>query len=321
MKHKRLIISLVLFFFIIIVETYAVTYPGDVYKRVRWDNTPGGTYQVDDNGELKDPDLNYYVVGGTFGTGHDLTIAISQPLAKVSIYLLPIFFFSVFVFGVYYFIKPFVKYPEWVFIMAPATLLTTILAQIFSVGLFWFVLGFYFRDKKHPQRRYKIAIMVFLFLTSLAHFWSGICIVLAFAAFLVIDKKPKLIYVLTPALVLIISVALMMGFTPIRMFDPTTFVRYAPETIPTFFYLFTRGMGFLISASVGILWLLIKKEYSLLKIIVPLLVVPIGMMLVLPYDWVWRLFYFMPLLALTSIFLSYAQENKDKEKRKKQGVN
>ena len=309
MKNRRLIISLVLFFFVVIAETYAVTYPEDVYTKVTWDNRPGGKWIKNENGELKDPDLNYYVIGGTFGTGHDLTIAISQPLAKISIYLLPIFFFSVFVFGVYYFVKPFVKYPEWAFLMAPLTLLTTILAQIFSVGLFWFVLGFYFRDKKHPQRRYKYLMSLFLFLACLAHFWSGICIVLAFAAFLIIERKPKLCCVLTPAFLLLMLVALMMRFTPVNMFSPD-FVSYAPGEIPNFFYLFTRGMGFLFSASVGVLWLLKSKEYGLLKIILPLLLVPIGMMLVLPYDWVWRLFYFMPLLALTAIVMSYVFEGK-----------
>ena len=295
MKNRRMVCALI-FFLVVAVETYAVTLPDHVYK-------------VNENGQLIDPDLNYYVAGGKFGTGHDLTIAISQPLAQVSIYLLPITFFSIFVVGTYYFIGPFTKYPEWAFLMAPLTLLTTILAQIFSTGLFWFVLGFYFRYKQTLKRNYLYLIGIFLFLACLAHFWSGICIVGLFGLFMLIEKKWRLIILAAPALCVLALVGLAMRFTPGGMFT-ANFLQYAPGEIPTFFYLFTRGMGFLFSASVGMVWLALYKEYSLLKIIVSLLLIPIGLMLVLPFDWVWRLFYFMPLLALTSIVMSYVFEGR-----------
>ena len=313
MKNRRLIISLALFFSMTLLVVYSVTLPETISNKGIWDNL--GKFHLDNNGSPRDPDLEYYSKSGTFGTGHDLTLAISLPLAKVSIYLLPLFFFSVFVFGVYYFIKPFVKYPEWAFILAPLTILTTVLAQIFAVGLFWFVLGFYFRDKKHPQRRYKILMSIFMFLVVLAHFWSGICLVGIFMAFLVIERKWKLIHITTPAILLLALIALIMRFTPAGMFT-AEFMQYAPGEIPTFFTLYTRDMGYLISALAGIIFLFKHKEFSLLKIVIPLLLTPILLMLFLPYDWVWRLFYFMPLLPLTSLFMSYAWEHKEKRKNR-----
>lgn len=293
--NRRLIISFVIFLVVVVATSLMVTFPEDV--------------NAVENGVMKDPDLNYYVEGGTFGTGHDLTIAISQPLAKVSIYLLPVVFFTVFAAGVYYMIKPFVKYPEWAFLVAPLTPLTTVLAQIFSIGLFWFVLGFYFRYKKNPKRIYMYSICLFLFLACLAHFWGGICMLAAFGFFMVIDKRPKLIGLVLPALALLVVVALHMQFTPAGMFTPD-FMQYAPGEIPTFFSLFTRQMSFLLSAGVGVFWLALYREWGFLKIIVPLLLFPILLMLFLPYDWVWRLFYFMPLLPLTSVVMSYVFEGR-----------
>ena len=296
--NKRLIYSLIIFFTVVVSTSYMVTIPENVWA-------------VNENGVMKDPDLNYYVVGGKFGTGHDLTIAISQPLAKVNIYLMPVFFFFVFTVGVYYLIGPVVKRPEWAFIIAPLTPLTTVLAQIFSVGLFWFALGAYLRFKNTTvyQKRYMALITLFLFLACLAHFWGGICMIAAFGFFVLIDKRPKLLILAAPALVVLVVVALHMQFTPAGMFTKE-FMQYAPGEIPTFFSLFTRQMSFLLSAGLGVVWLALYRQWSFLKLVIPLLIFPILLMLLLPYDWVWRLFYFMPLLPLTSVVMSYIFEGR-----------
>lgn len=294
--NKRFIYSLLIFFVVVISTSCMVTIPENIYA-------------VNENGVMKDPDLNYYVVGGKFGTGHDLTIAISQPLARINIYLMPVFFFFVFTAGVYYLIGPVTRRPEWAFIIAPLTPLTTVLAQIFSVGLFWFALGAYLRFKICHENKYLWYISTFLFLACLAHFWGGICMIAAFAFFVLIDKRPRLLILSAPALLVLVAVALHMQFTPAGMFT-SEFMQYAPGEIPTFFSLFTRRMSFLVSAGLGVVWLALYKQWSFLKLVIPLLLFPILLMLLLPYDWVWRLFYFMPLLPLTSVGMSYVFEGR-----------
>lgn len=131
----------------------------------------------------------YYTTTGGLGEGHDLALLVSRPLALIGDTPLPIFFNFFFVLSVYFLIKPFVKHPEWAFILSPITPLATVYAQIFAIGFFNFMLGFYFRNKekiaKNAKKYYDVILPpLFLILVFLAHYWTGLFVSGVFVLYL-----------------------------------------------------------------------------------------------------------------------------------------
>lgn len=255
-------------------------------------------------------DHSYYVTTGKFGDGHDLTLLISKPLARLGDPALPIFFNFFFALSIYFMLKPFIKYPEWAFLLAPLTPLTGVYAQIFAISLFNFMLGFYFRSKK------KVAAG-FLVLVFLAHFWTGIFMFFVFTLYvLIFDRNREILkWFLLPAIFVV-------GFFLLFMFQGMGFLAW-PQTGPfgdltatQFFALLSRGFGFFILSLFGLYKLYNFKNRGFFKINLMLFVIPLFVVFCLPTAsyWNWRMFYFIPFLALTSVIFSSVFAGKDKQK-------
>lgn len=262
-------------------------------------------------------DHSYYTTTGQLGQGHDLALIVAR-----SLYLLfgdlaiPVFFNFFFAFSVYFFIKPFVKTPEWAILLAPITPLTTVYAQIFAVSIFNFGLGFYFRNRR------EIAPL-FLVLVFLAHWWTGLFVAAIFALYVLTFDRKFWATSLVPTVIIA-------GFFFILMPQETGFLTQAPGTgtytsmvffIPLFnvylglfgfFLLLTRGLSLFFLSFPG-LYLLYKKHRDFFKVNLLLFFIPLIAFAPFVSDyWNWRLFYFMPFLALTSVLMSYLFEGKSK---------
>lgn len=277
-----------------------------VFFMVIWVTAVGVDYTAGDH--------PYYVATGQFGDGHDLTILILRPMAAIlGDYALPIFINFMFVLSVYFMLKPFIRYPEWAFLLAPITPLGGIYAQIFAISLFNFMLGFYFRDKK------KIAIL-FLILVFLAHWWAGLFVASIFGLYLLLfDRSDKKIIFST------ISIA---GLFFLFMFNGIGFLAETRSILPTsydslttagFFLLISRNLSFLILSIFGLWRLYVKSRdffKNFFKINLMLFLIPLFIAFILPtsHYWNWRVFYFMPFLALVSILFSYLFEGKTETK-------
>lgn len=283
MRNKLLILSVVACFIIICVETM------------------GFVYTIGDH--------PYYAATGMLGQGHDLTLLVLRPMYLIlpppfGDAALPIFINFMFVLSVWFMLKPFVKYPEWAFLLAPITPLATIYAQLFAISFFNFMLGFYFRGRR------EIAPL-FLVLVFLAHYWTGLFAAGIFALYVLAFDRKFWGTSLVPT-------AIIAGFFFLLMPQGIGFLTQAPTVIPPgymttahFFVLLSRGLSFffLSFAGLGILYVRFRDFF---KINVMLFVIPLFIAFVLPTSdyWDWRLLYFMPFLALTSVLLSYLFEGK-----------
>lgn len=253
-------------------------------------------------------DHTYYTTTGTFGDGHDLTLLVLRPMAMMmGDAPLPIFVNFMFVLSVYFMIKPFTKYPEWAFILAGITPLATVYAQVFAISFFNFMLGLYFRNKK------KFAPL-FLILVFLAHYWTGLFVAGIFALYILAFDRKSLKVALLPTIIIT-------GIFFFLMPQGIGFLTQSPLVLPSgyltttgFFYLLSRGFSFFGLAFFG-LWRLYVTNRNFFKINLMLFLIPLSIF-VLPTSnyWDWRLFYFMPFLALVSILMSYLFEGKPEKK-------
>lgn len=266
---------------------------------------PQNINRLNADGKLQDPDLTYYVINGPFGSGHDLTILISKPLAQINLYLMPLFFFSFFTASIYLFVSNFTKYPQWTFILSPLSILTVVLAQIFSIGFFWLVMYTYYKLKKNNKIYYKIFIPVGLMLMTLAHLWSGTILLTAFTFFVLWDSKK--IYLAEISLVILISTILLYNFNPISMLS-IDYVKDSISSTQTITTAITRNISLMFSSTLCFGLLIKEKINSLLKLFLPLFVMPFLLVSMLDFDWTDRLVLFMPLLAMSSILLSKLHE-------------
>ena len=270
-------------------------------------------------------DHPYYVTTGQFGQGHDLTLLILRPMAILGDPTLPIFINFMFALSVYFMLKPFTKYPEWAFLFAPITPLAGVYAQIFAISLFNFALGFYFRGKREIAKNrtnskliisskpisYTVALPpLFLILTFLAHYWTGLFVAGVFALYLFLSDRPDKVN--------LFSTIIIAGFFFLLMPQTIDFLTQPPTAVPTgymttfhFFALLSRGGSFFALSFFG-LWKLYAKSHSFFKINLMLFVIPLFIVFVLPTSnyWDWRLIYFMPFLALVSVLMSYLFEGK-----------
>ncbi len=251
-------------------------------------------------------DHEYYAVTGLFGDGHDLTLLVLRPMYLIlpppfGDAALPIFINFMFVLSVYFVIKPFVKYPEWAFILAPITPLGVVYAQIFAISLFNFMLGFYFRNRK------EIAPL-FLILVFLAHYWTGLFVAGIFTAYVLAFDRKFWATSLVPTIIIA-------GFFFFLMPQGIGFLTQAPTVVSPgyittvdFFVLLSRGGIFLVLSFFG-LWRLWLKNRGFFKINLMLLLIPLSIF-VLPTSaiWDWRLLYFQPFLVLVSVLMSYLFE-------------
>jgi len=257
----------------------------------------------------------YYTTTGGFGEGHDLALLVSRPLALLGDTPLPIFFNFFFVLSVYFLIKPFVKHPEWAFILAPITPLATVYAQVFAISFFNFMLGFYFRNKekiaKNTKKYYGVILpTLFLFLAFFAHYWTGLFVAGIFTLYvLAFDRKSWKVSLLPTILIT--------GAFFLLMPQGIGFLTQTPTVVPPgymttahFFILLSRGGSFFGFGFFG-LYLLYRKHKDFFKLNLMLFILPLSIF-VLPmsgyYDW--RLLYFMPFLVLMSVLLSYLFEGK-----------
>lgn len=224
---------------------------------------------------------------------------------------MPLFFFTFFTCGAFFLVSNFIKYPQWVFILSPINTLTVLLAQIFSVGIFWFVLGFYFRLRNNISARkrkiYRLFIVAGLTGIILAHLWAGICLVLFFVIFVMIDRQFKLYPIIGFSGVLVAAVILNFNFNPLHMFD-SDFIITSTQHLPSFMSLLIKNINLFSLSFLGLVLMYYKRNYSFVKMASLLFVISIGSMLLLNYDWAWRFFYFMPLLITSSIALSLMLE-------------
>jgi len=269
-------------------------------------------------------DVPYYAATGELGDGHDLTLIVLRPMYL----LLPeciennvvhIFINFMFAWSVYFLVKPFVKRPEWTFILAPIAPLAGVYAQLFAISLFNFMLGFYFRNKK------KITPL-FLSLVFFAHYWTGLFVAGVFAIYLLAFERNKT--VLKQSLLPIIIVgAFFFIFQSIFLGYGLGFLTQTPTEIPPgsmtaahFFVLLSRGLSFFFLSFAG-LGLLYKKYRNFFKLNLMLFLIPL-LIFVLPTAiyWNWRLFYYMPFLLLMTVLLSYLFEGKKPSVRGKLAV-
>ncbi len=245
----------------------------------------------------------YYTATGQLGEGHDLALLVLRPMAIFGDAALPIFINFMFALSVYFMLKPFIKYPEWAFILAPITPLAVVYAQIFAISLFNFGLGFYFRGKR------EIAPL-FLVLVFLAHYWTGLFVTGIFTLYVLAFDRKFWATSLVPTIIIA-------GFFFFLMPQRMGFLTQAPAVVPPgyvntidFFILLSRGGIFLVLSFFG-LWRLWMRDRGFFKINLMLLLIPLSIF-VLPTSqvWDWRLLYFMPFLALVSVLISYLFEGK-----------
>jgi len=254
-------------------------------------------------------DHYYYISTGHFGDGHDLTLLILRPLAIFGDPALPIFINFIFALSVYFMLKPFIKYPEWAFILAPITPLAGIYAQLFAISLFNFMLGFYFRNKKRIAENIKKWYAVplpplFLILTFLAHYWTGLFVAAVFVLYLFLHDRPdKFALFTTIAITSFFFFCLGHGLGFLTRTPTTVSTGYL--TTAGFLYWLSRGGSFFAISFFG-LWRLWVKNRDFCKINLMLFIIPL-FIFVLPTSnyWDWRLIYFMPFLALVSVLMSY----------------
>jgi len=266
-------------------------------------------------------DHSYYATTGMLGDGHDLTLLVLRPIylilpSPLKDAALPIVINCMFVLSVYFMLKPFTKYPEWAFLLAPIIPLATLYAQIFAISLFNFMLGFYFRSKKGIAKNIKkyydvILPPLFLFLVFLAHYWTGLFVAGIFTLYVLAFDRGALKVSLLPTILIAGSFFLFMP-------QGVGFLTQTPTVIPSgylttagFFYLLSRGGSFFVLSFFG-LWRLYVKSRGFFKVNLMLFLIPLFIVFVLPTSnyWDWRLFYFMPFLALVSVLMSYLFEGK-----------
>ncbi len=249
-------------------------------------------------------DHPYYISYGQFGQGHDLTLLLLRPMAALGDAALPIFINFMFVLSVYFMLKPFIKYPEWAFLLAPITPLAAVYAQIFAISLFNFGLGFYFRGKR------EIAPL-FLVLVFLAHYWTGLFVAGIFTLYVLAFGRKFWGTSLVPTVIVA-------GFFFLFMPQPIGFLTQGPTVVPPgymatadFFILLSRGLGFFFLSFFG-LWILWLRNRDFCKINLMLFLIPLFIVFVLPTSeyWTWRVIYFMPFLVLVSVLVSYLFEGK-----------
>ncbi|NVM22032.1 MAG: hypothetical protein HWN68_09670 [Desulfobacterales bacterium] len=256
-------------------------------------------------------DHPYYITTGLLGQGHDLTLLVLRSMylilpSFVRDTALPIFINFMFVFSIYFMLKPFVKYPEWVFLLAPLMPLSNIYAQIFAISFFNFMLGFYFRGKREVAP-------LFLVLVFLAHYWTGLFVAIIFTLYVLAFDRKSLRDSLLPT-------AIIAGAFFLILPQGIGFLTQAPIVVPMyylttagFFILLSRGLIFFFLSFFG-LWRLWIKDRGFFKINLMLFLIPFFIVFALPTSnyWDWRLLYFMPFLALVSVFMSYLFEGKSK---------
>ncbi|GAI41552.1 unnamed protein product, partial [marine sediment metagenome] len=198
---------------------------------------------------------------GQFGQGHDLTLLILKPMAILGDAALPIFINFMFVLSVYFMLKPFIKYPEWAFLLAPLTPLAAIYAQIFAISIFNFMLGFYFRGRKEIAP-------VFLVLIFLAHWWTGVFVAGIFTLYVLAFDRKFWVTSLVPTIIIagffFFFMSQGMGFLTQSPGTETSFMFFLPLLgaylgVAGFFLLLTRGLSLFILSFFG-LYLLYKRH-------------------------------------------------------------
>ena len=235
---------------------------------------------------------------GGFGQGHDLTLLISKPLSVLGNQALPIFFNFFFVFSIYFLIKPFVKYPEFAFVFGPVVPLASVYAQIFALGFFNFALGSYFRDNKK-------ACLLFFCLIFLAHYWTGLFAFGILMLFFLIHKSKW--WALQPAICIVTLFFFLIMPQGISFLGDVS--ASANEDILHYFFLLSRGFSFFMFGLVG-LYMLYFKNKDFFKLNFLLFFIPLAIALVFRSStyWAWRVFYFIPMLALFSVLMSSLYE-------------
>lgn len=287
MKHKWLVLSFFVCFLVLFVETL------------------GFNYSIGDH--------PYYVAGGrgTFGDGHDLTLLITKPLSLAGNFALPLFFNMFLASSIYFLLKAFprIKYPEWAFILAPITPLASVYAQLFAIGLFNFALGFFFRN------RYKLS-PVFLMLTFFAHYWSGLFLAGIFILYILLfdQNRENRTWCMLPAMIIISFFSYSFMARGLSFLSQITGVVPAggvtAMTIADFLNLITRGFVFVALACIGIVILYVQKYKKFLILCIMLLAIPLITMFMFLNSiyWNWRMAYFMPLTALTTVLMSWLHQ-------------
>jgi len=262
-------------------------------------------------------DHPYYTISGRgfLGDGHDLTLLISKPLSMLGDFTLPLFFNFMFAFSIYFLLKSFpkIKYPEWAFLLAPIIPLASVYAQIFAASLFNFALGFFFRN------RYKL-FPVFLTLTFLAHYWSGLFLAGIFVLYLLVFHRGNdtFKWCLIPTMLIVLFFTHVVSPSDLSFLSSNAgHVGGINEmTVMDFLKLFSRGFVFFGLALFGLIVIYIKKMKYFIRLNIMLCVVPLLIVAVFsnsPY-WNWRICYFIPLIALSSIFMSWLYEKSDRNK-------
>jgi len=272
-------------------------------------------------------DVPYYAASGKLGEGHDLTLIVLRPIylllpSCIENNVVHIFINFMFAWSVYFLVKPFVKRPEWAFILAPIAPLAGVYAQLFAISLFNFMMGFYFRSKekiaKNIKKHYSAILPpLFLILVFLAHYWTGLFVSFIFVVYLMAFDRSRgsMKQLLLPA----IAIGAFFFFFSVHGMGGLAFLIQPSEAVPPgsmtaahFFVLLSRGLSFFFLSFAG-LGLLYKKYRNFFKLNLMLFLIPLSIF-VLPTAiyWNWRLFYFMPFLLLMTVLLSYLFEGKTK---------
>lgn len=286
-KNKWLVLSFLACFAVLFVETL------------------GFNYSIGDH--------PYYTMGGrgTFGDGHDLTLLVTKPLSLLGNFALPLFFNLFLASSIYFLLKAFprIKYPEWAFILAPITPLASVYAQLFAIALFNIGLGVFFRN------RYKL-FPVFLLLTFFAHFWSGLFLAGAIVLYVLLFDygKEARRWCLLPTMIIISF------FSYSFMARGLDFLSQISGALPAggvsgmtildFLGLLSRNGVFIVLACIGLVILYIQKYKKFLVLCAMLILIPMITMFMFSNSiyWNWRMAYFMPLTALTTVFMSWLHQ-------------
>jgi len=162
------------------------------------------------------------VMPGSLGQGHDLALILSRVFIVGGNFMVPLFFMTFFIFSGWFLLKPLVRFPEVIFVVAPFSVFLLIIsgayflfAQMLAMGFFFLAIGFYLRnpatrDKKRWTYKYwtydDLGMSICLILMSASHSWSALFYLGVFGVYLIVKDHRSLIY-LIPAILLLASTA------------------------------------------------------------------------------------------------------------------
>jgi len=165
------------------------------------------------------------VMPGSFFQGHDLTLVVTRVLIPVGNFAVPAFFISFFCIAGWFMLKPLVRFPEAIFVVAPFSIVLLLIsgtyflfAQMLSMGFFFLAIGFYLRPPMwilmpssskftaHDYDASKLVVMICLALMSISHSWSALFYLGAFGLYLIIKDRRFIAYII-PAILLLVATA------------------------------------------------------------------------------------------------------------------